>query len=112
MIRLREATERHARHGAGLAAVVLVALVLLLAHSAPSGHEMPEGEIGTAMGICLAVLQSGGVALIGLGLLSAIRRARPSFAPDRLPSAPVFRTPPPAPALPRAGPAELQVFLR
>lgn len=112
MIRLREFTQRRGRKGFALGAISLVALVVLLAHSGPDAHPMPDHDaMGTAAAVCLAVLEGGGVLLLGLGLLSLIRRARPPFTPYRLPRAPIQIMRRLGPAPPRAGPAELQVFL-
>ena len=116
MIRLRETV---GRGGSAkllvLGVIALISLVVLWEHSAPGGHEMSDqGGMGaeTAVGICLAVLQGGGVLLLGIGLLAAVRRARPSYAPARIPPAPVLVPRRLSPARPRAGPATLQVFLR
>ncbi len=115
MIRLRETARRQGGRGLALGAIALISLVLLWEHSAPGGHHMSDHEgmgAGTVVGICLAVLQGGGMLMLGFGLLGMIRRARPRPVPVSLPPTPLVVPQPGSPARPRAGPATLQVFLR
>jgi len=96
-----------------LGAIALISLVVLWAHSAPGEHHSADQEgMGTVIGICLAVLEGGGVLLLGVVLLRRIQRARPRLARFLVPPTPTFVPPVSSPAKPRAGPASLQVFLR
>ena len=112
MIRLRAMAKRQGRKGLTLGLLLLVSLILAWAHGAPGDHEMADGEMGSAITVCLAVLQGGAAMLLGaVGFArSSHRRSAHSVASVH---ADFNRFKPPGDCIrSRAGPPLLQVFLR
>lgn len=110
-IRIRSRLTRSRGSFLAVCAVLLVCLLVVIAHGKPAGHDMDGVSAPPdAVSICLAILQTGSLAILAAHLFTLKRRAR----------APIFLSPSislrPAPLADRlgfrirAGPAVLQVF--
>lgn len=115
MIALRESLRwrrSSLRVALGLAAVLIA---LVWAHSSGEQHQMPGEQMDdmVAVSMCLAVLNIGAAFAAGAGLTALRdRQVLPATPKQRFPrchsiAKRVVRQPPP-----RAGPEQLQVFLR
>ena len=94
-------------------AIALLSLVVLAAHSEPSAHQMNEHEAGmaSAMSICLAILQVGGVVVIATLLGTYRRRVRAPLMIGEVGTSRFIKfTSDPGHRI-REGPSVLQVFL-
>lgn len=93
--------------------IVLICLLVAIAHGKPAAHDM-DGPGGTpdAISLCLAILQTGSLAILAAHLFTLNRRGP---APLALSPSVFFRSTRLAGDLGhriRAGPAVLQVFRR
>jgi len=95
-----------------IAALLLVGLVVIVAHSEPSAHGMEGDDSGMAgaMSICLAVLQIGAAALVVHLVRSRFQRSRPPRTIEAKAVAYVLRRVSEPGHRIREGPAVLQVF--
>lgn len=114
MIRLRALLQLQGQALLVGAALALVFLALAWKHSAPTDdHMAADGDdMAAVIATCLAVI-SAGVGLLGAvwGTI-ALRRRRPLRRLTWSATVGVFQPGLPSPVAARAGPAELQVFLR
>lgn len=111
MIRQREFLGRNRRHVALVAVLAALSFAVALEHSGFEHPEMGDAETGPIVSMCLAIVAVGG-ALVGA--LTRFRFIATPRAPLVIAPGPTVRlaaaireAPPP-----RAGPSELQVFLR
>lgn len=110
-IRIRSRLSRSRGSFLALGLILFICLLIAIAHGKPTGHDM-DGMSGApdAISICLAILQTGSLAVLIAHLVTIKRRGRaplalsPSVAlhPVRLADRLGFRI--------RAGPPVLQVF--
>ena len=106
MIALLETVGRLRRRIGLVAALVLLVSLIAWAHTGLTMDAMPEEEV---VAVCVAIVQTGAVALGVVALTAAFGR-RDCSVP--LLSLTAQRTPPAKAVFARAGPATLQVFLR
>lgn len=106
MIALLETVGRLRRRIGLVAALVLLVSLIAWAHTGLTMDGMPEDEV---VAVCVAIMQTGVVALAVLALVAAVGPHR-----LRLPRLSLIAqcTPQPRAVRARAGPATLQVFLR
>ena len=115
VIAIRQALVRR-RSLAALVALALTCLALVVAHSGPGVAHMDEmghqgGPAKAVMGLCLAVAAAA-ITLLGAWSGWVARPARRAQARVATPSRITCGWPLAGEARPRAGPANLQVFLR
>lgn len=106
MIALRETVRRVRRRIGLLAVLVLLATLITWAHTGLAMDGMPAGEV---VAVCVAIMQTGVVAVAVLALVAGVGPRR-----LRVPRLSLITqcTPQPRAVPARAGPATLQVFLR